>query len=189
MFTATESEAIKRLLQATNAVLATPKNEPVHPEVLVELEHGRTAVATCYADYVDSFAEKLDKAKDNMHAAWVAFSPKTRNSYGPIFDAANVRPEPEPVIDAEATSVEGEVLAVDGQPVAGLLTAAPNLLTEGEPEDGKHYEEDENGNLYEVDEPFERFEPEQTAAPEDELGKRRRRKKAGEDTEAAGTVA
>lgn len=99
MFTATESEVIKRLLQATNAVLASPKDQPVHPEVLVELEHGRTAVATCYADYVDTFAEKLDKAKDNMNAAWQAFSPKTRNSYGPIFDAANVRPEPETVID------------------------------------------------------------------------------------------
>jgi hypothetical protein len=199
MFTATESGAILRLLKATNAVLAHPQDTPLHPEIRTELEHGRTAVATCYADFVDGYKEKLDKAADAMKEAWDSFVPQTRNSYGPLFDKANVRPEkteaeeqreqamgtalvPRPsAVEGEFVDDEvheGEVLSVNGVQVAGLLGAkSPEPADEGE-DRGPHYELDDLGRKVAVAEPDQVDDVPQVPGPEtpveDELGKRRR---------------
>lgn len=224
MFTATESMTLLRLLAAVNTILDTPSDETIDDEVRVELEHARTASAALFADYVDTTAEKLDKQKDAMHKAWERFQPERRKSYGPIFEAAGVRSEAEQeeteakaaAETAESEIVDAEILAVDGVKVAGLLSgevqaeADPELTHEvdadGEVRPIVHFEEDDRGNTYEVDEPYERFDPtpvtprpaDQAAAeeepvaeeqPEDELGKRRRRKSAKKAESAEGTVA
>lgn len=177
MFTATEENTLLRLLAAVNAVVNTPEDEPVDREVRVELEHARTATAALFADYVDSTAEKLDKRKDAMHKAWESFVPERRKSYGPIFEAAGVRPEAE---QDEAEEAEFEP--------SGLLTAPTPLLEAGKPEAEVVTEQDEFGRDVVVEEPDEVFDPEEEAPNDIAAGSPRRRRKPKADT-PAGEVA